>query len=150
MKITIQFDGGCTPNPGQMYGSYLIEREDGLEILRASMLAFGKGTNNEAEFLTLETAIDKLLVELSIADFSPKKFFVEIETDSTIVQRRIANAGNNRTYDLAKVSPQKQYGRSRANRMSQLAMRCHSLLAQFAGHKIRWQPRERNVEAFGH
>ncbi len=153
MMIFLQFDGGVRPsNPGNMYGSYLIEREDGLEILRMSRLELGHGTNNEAEFLILETALDKLLQELAIADFQPKVFFVVMQTDSMIVRRRIASVNANRMYSEndPRLSPEKRYGRSRSNRMSELAMRCHQMLAQFGGHSIQWASRERNVEAFGH
>lgn len=152
MKIFLQFDGGCRPtNPGDMYGSFLIERDDGTEIMRVSRLELGHGTNNEAEFLILETALDKLLQELAWADFKPKAFFVEIQTDSMIVRRRISNVNANLVYDdNPKLGDKKRYNRSRSNRMSQLAMRCHRLLAAFAGHSIQWQSRERNVEAFGH
>lgn len=150
-KIFLQFDGGCGPtNPGNMYGSFLVRYPQTGRILKAKRIELGYGTNNEAEFLTLQRALEALVDDMAKQEHSTSEFAVEIQTDSLIVQHRIAHKQKNRTFDL-KVSPfEDQHRHSRSNRMTELALDCHALLAKFNNHKIRWQPRQKNVEVFGH
>lgn len=134
--ITIHFDGGCRPtNPGNKYGSYEIKL-DGLLFDRKTF-ELGHGTNNEAEFESLEKALVYVICHNIWEELHPHNYSVEIFTDSTILRNRIA--GKNRS---KKSEPQQ--------RMFALAERCLALLACFKSFKIHWQPRQHNVERFGH
>ena len=86
------FDGGCIPNPGRKYGSWMIE-VNGQECTRRERIDFGQGTNNEAEFEALESALRFSLDNLPLAGLNPRDFSVFLETDSTIVRNRIAQKG---------------------------------------------------------
>jgi ribonuclease HI len=136
-QITIHFDGGCGPtNPGNKYGSYEVQIS-GKTGLVAKYKQFGWGTNNEAEFETLIAALERTRTYLIDAELPAAAFEVELFTDSTIVQNRIA--GRNRT---KKSEPQ--------SRMFELNARCLEILILFKGFKIQWNPRSANVERFGH
>lgn len=141
MKIIIHFDGGCRGNPGQMYGSFAVEYE-GFELFRDTA-DFGHGTNNQAEFIALERALQWLLDYcMSAETLSPKETELKIFTDSTIVQNRI----NNRGY-----RPSKKFANTDgAKRMTECAARCHVLLDKFKSFTCCWNSREVNVEKFGH
>jgi ribonuclease HI len=55
VRLRISFDGGCDPNPGPGYGSFLIERTDGpgRSLRRVVFDWLGDVTNNQCEYLTL-------------------------------------------------------------------------------------------------
>ena len=52
---TIVFDGGCKSNPGQMYGSYELTARTGLSNIQRCYFTYG--TSNQAEYLSLITAL---------------------------------------------------------------------------------------------
>lgn len=137
--VQIQFDGGCSPNPGQKYGSYSISM-NGAEAYAVQRLPFGYGTNNEAEFEALLESLHKSLELLSLAGWTPAIFSVYIVTDSTIVRNRINGSRKNKL----------NAGSDPERRMSALALKCLALLNQFKSFTIEWQPRESNVALFGH
>lgn len=135
--ISIYFDGGCRPtNPGNKYGSWQVSLE-GNYIFHNSLVEFGYGTNNEAEFDSLIAALDWTLEELPKGGFSPKIYALQLFTDSTIVHNRIA---------LKRVTGKEEP----AQRMGRLTQQCLIRLEKFRGHSIEWQRRDANVARFGH
>lgn len=132
MNIEIRFDGGCRGNPGQKYGSYEITT-DGALMMKRSRFTLGYGTNNEAEFEALLTALNDLAGE----PHDSPNVSVRLITDSMIVVNRL-NGRNQRR----KTEPEQ--------RMFSLTEQCHRLLKGFGGFTVQWQGREENVAVFGH
>lgn len=141
MKATIQFDGGCKPNPGQKYGSYCITHDDVFEVSRHQFL-IGIGTNNEAEFEALLYALRELVTSCPKAEVDPKQIEVSIFTDSMIVRNWLQK------FHTVKVEKIKKDTRRLV--MHGLAQNCLNLLSAFKSFTIEWNSRERNVEKFGH
>ena len=56
MKYIAAFDGGATPNPGDMIIGGFIKKENGQDVFRFSR-SIGKGTNNIAEYSALLTLV---------------------------------------------------------------------------------------------
>lgn len=135
-RITIRFDGGCSPNPGEKYGSFEVSL-DGRQIALVSRMSLGHGTNNEAEFEIFEAALKWTRQSLFEAGNSPAQFDLEAFSDSTIVVNRLT--GKNRT---EKTSAQK--------RMSTCMVKCLNLTKTFNSFKIKWNGRINNVRIFGH
>src|ERR1051325_1066191 len=136
MKIELYFDGGCSPNPGEKYGSYEVVI-DGNPKHKEPRLALGYGTNNEAEFEILIVALERLANYIERRKANNKEVEISLFTDSTIVANRISgkNKKGVKALRLAEdcvgflgdveehVSPKKEAGR----RMARLAQRCLDL-----------------------
>lgn len=135
--ITISFDGGCNPNPGNKYGSYQIRR-DGKIIGEKIRFTLGHGTSNEAEFDALILALDALNDYCEFHSLNKADINVFILTDSTIVRNRI-------NYTRRRADKNE---RSRA--MTALTDLCKQKLQGFASFQANWNPRRHNVETFGH
>lgn len=135
--ISIYFDGGCRPtNPGNKYGSYEVMLNDtSVKIVNEAPL--GWGTNNEAEFEILIASLDWTVGTLRDWSYPLIRYRIELFTDSTIVRNRLQ--GRNKT---RKSEPQQ--------RMFTRTEACLGLIRQFNSFSVEWQPRERNVERFGH
>ena len=135
--IEIHFDGGCRrTNPGNKYGSYEVLL-DGTTVKTLYEMPLGWGTNNEAEFEILIVALEWSVLNLRDYGFDPGTYRLELFTDSTIVRNRLN--GRNRT---RKTEPQQ--------RMFTRTQACLEFMAQFESVHVSWNPRERNVERFGH
>ncbi len=139
-KIKIYFDGGCSPNPGNKYGSYEVWLED-YPILRKSRVEFGHGTNNEAEFNALQAALEDLRRWSVITGFDLSDASALVTTDSRIVQNRLM--GKNRVFKKAK-------WKESSERMFKLANDIINYGLLFNSFTVQWKPREMNVERFGH
>lgn len=139
--IQIYFDGGCAPtNPGYKYGSFEVLM-NGSQVNIQSRFPLGFGTNNEAEFESLIKALDWTLEQLTLDGYKPGDYEVKLFTDSKIVVNRIN--GENRIH-------KKPAWRESSERMFRLANLVRDRLVKFADADIEWNPRERNVERFGH
>lgn len=142
MKVTIHFDGGCSPNPGKMYGSFSLT-VDGSEVFSTTQ-DFGQGTNNVAEFMAFHKALLKTLdlCDCNVLNTPARECELEIFTDSMIVRNRI----NNPEFKV-----KKKYANSAGVlRMNEWQRTCLVLLRLFKAYKITWNSREVNVEKFGH
>lgn len=140
MKAVIQFDGGCVPNPGQKYGSYNITLDDTFEIQK-HRFPLGYGTNNEAEFESLLTALKELQEASKRSTASPSEIEVHVITDSRILQNWL------KTFDYFRPHKCKN-GRRLA--MGALAGKCVALLKHFKSFTVEWKGRDNNVAVFGH
>lgn len=137
-EVTVQWDGGCSPNPGNKYGSYRI-LYNGKPLLWHSRFSLGHGTNNEAEFEALEKAIEALQARIAEKGRSTQQVRLKLLTDSMVVMHRLS----------PRDKPRKDKTEA-AQRMAGFASRVMDKLKAFAGYEIHWQSREHNVEAFGH
>lgn len=137
--ISIYFDGGCSPNPGNKYGSYEVVLGD-YPICRKSRVEFGHGTNNEAEFNALEAALQDLRRWSVITGFDLSVMKVRVQTDSRILCNRMKN---NRIHKKLK-------WREASLRMFNLAENVLKYALLFESFEVYWKPREHNVERFGH
>lgn len=140
MKIEIRFDGGCKPNPGMKYGSFNV-LIDHTEVLRQSRVELGPGTNNEAEFNTLEMALYRTLKLLADGQRDPGDYRVRILTDSTIVRNRLVGKNRLKVFPKSKES---------SLRMISEASKILKALCIFSSWSICWVPRQQNVLNFGH
>jgi ribonuclease HI len=136
----IYFDGGCEPNPGRKYGSYELKL-NGDTAASKHRVEFGGGTNNEAEFDALLLALDALERLCQDRKIDPRNVDIFIQTDSMIVRDWIQN------YARVRISKIKN---ERRLVMWKYAGRCIAALKPYLRHHIGWQPRDRNVERFGH
>lgn len=110
-------------------------------MLRKSMVEFGRGTNNEAEFNALEMALSDTVVAMKADGAKLMNYRVRILTDSQILRNRMA--GKHRVKIHAKY-------KESSERMILHANRCLGWLIGFKSWSIAWQPRANNVEHFGH
>ncbi len=133
-KIEIHFDGGCKPNPGQKYGSFEVLL-DGRSVHKITRLDLGHGTNNEAEYETLIEAVRWTYLNLLSGGFHPDQFCVEVFTDSSIVRNGVMRPARRK---------------NRSGRMIALAEKCLLIARHFKSFTARWNPRQKNVNRFGH
>jgi ribonuclease HI len=132
--VRICFDGGTSCNvPSRGYGSYQIAD---LEIVRVKFDV--PMSNNVAEVSTLVRAIESLPNE-------PSTTRLLIVGDSQIALNWASKAGNGIPYK----PPRRRLGPHSQEFFSAL-MSLYRVLSGFSEVKIDWQPRERNVEVFGH
>ena len=159
MKIELFFDGGCSPNPGEKYGSYEVII-DGKRKHLEPRLSLGYGTNNEAEFEILIIALKRIANYLERKGVAKNLVEIVMVTDSTIVANRIS--GRNKKGVAAvkaaaacadflgeveeKVSAKKQAER----KMAALQLECLEVLDGFKSFEISWASRNLNVSKFGH
>jgi len=159
MKIELFFDGGCSPNPGQKYGSYEVII-DGKQKHLEPRLALGYGTNNEAEFEILIVALKRIANYLERKGVAKNLVDIVMVTDSTIVANRIS--GKNKrgvaavkaavAYAdfLGKVQENVSAKKQAERRMAALQLQCTEILDGFKSFEITWKPRDLNVSKFGH
>lgn len=142
----LHFDGGCVPNPGRGYGSFEIKA--GFQLrggfdwsLRKERIDFGDGfTNNMAEYQALCCALESLF-EACLYGVGPlaEKGIVRQQVDLTIYSdsRLLVGCLNNGwTIRKPHLRPLHE------------CARCW--LSQFGHWDIKWNPRQKNVERFGH
>lgn len=124
--VTIHFDGGSAPsNPGNAYGSYLVE-SCGLNH-RASRMQFGWGTNNQAEYLALIAALKWLQHQEALATKQLKIF-----SDSMLAVNQMTGRW-----------------KARCVHIKELRDEARALLKPHHW-QIWWNPRSVNVQLFGH
>ena len=138
--MEVFFDGGCSPNPGQKYGSFEVWF-NGEKVRGLKRVQFGHGTNNEAEWNALELALEHAHVWLVLQGMLPETFQIKVETDSKNVQYRLVS--KNRIH-------RKQEYQSASERMFNLASACLDRLKKFGAFTVEWKRRDANVERFGH
>ncbi|MGA9533127.1 MAG: ribonuclease HI family protein [Anaerolineales bacterium] len=126
------FDGGSKGNPGPSYGSYKISPWGG-EPETIARMHFGRGTNNEAEYLSLIAALRSLRAFLHGNGQELSQSGVEIRGDSQLVLRQVGGKW-----------------KAKDSRMRALRDEAESLLRGFGKVSLIEQPRERTVEALGH
>jgi len=128
----IIFDGGSRGNPGEAYGSFRIQKDD--SALQAPVrLSFGRGTNNEAEYMALIAAIQECRRQIFNEQSSPAEVSLEIRGDSSLVLNQLQ--GNYKAKDA---------------RMRQYRDKSLGLLDDFKQVKYVHQDRAKSVRLLGH
>lgn len=128
---TVLFDGGCNGNPGPMYGSYRISTKDGRA--RIERCKFGYGTNNQAEYLALITAVSDILARCQQAGVPLERYTISIYGDSQLVVNQV-----NGKWSVSN------------GELQQLHRRAVDALARFKEYHLTWQSRNEIVRALGH
>jgi ribonuclease HI len=131
-RYTIVFDGGSLGNPGRGYGSFAIQGPAGYDV--HEQLDFAqlgdRVTNNEAEYLTLIGALDRLARDLGD---DVTRTHVSIRGDSQLVINQLLGAW-----------------KVRKDELKPLHYRASELLNRFARFDVAWQPRAQTVKVLGH
>jgi ribonuclease HI len=128
----IVFDGGSLGNPGRGYGSYAITGPGGFAA--KEMLSYDERgdrvTNNEAEYLTLIAALERLARDLGERAARAR---VSVRGDSQLVISQLRGAWKVRKEEL-----------------KPLHYRASVLLDGFGRFELAWQPRAETVKVLGH
>lgn len=128
----IVFDGGSKGNPGDAFGSFLIT-EDQKPLRTPVRLRLGHGTNNEAEYLSLLSALETLLEELKGKKIKPKSVALKIYGDSKLVINQVNGDW-----------------KAKDSRMKAFRDRVIRLLIRFHNVESIHQARKKTIKALGH
>ncbi|MCC7352882.1 MAG: ribonuclease HI family protein [Anaerolineae bacterium] len=141
--VIIVFDGGSRGNPGEGYGSFILDlrRKPGEKKAHRGSRKPGSisvflgedMTNNEAEYDTLLYALKTLLTALDMQKEDPKGVALEIRGDSLLVINHVTGEWKAREERLAKRRDQ-----------------VRNLLARFGQYHLVHQPRAQSVALLGH
>lgn len=88
-QYELVFDGGSIGNPGRAYGSYRWKPKGG-RASPAERLAFGTGTNNQAEYRALVAGLQRLLGELKLEGVRLASVELEVRGDSRLVINQLS------------------------------------------------------------
>lgn len=132
MELQVVFDGGSRGNPGEGYGSFLVQAPGRRPVIKR--LEFGDNyTNNQAEYESLIGSLNYIIERLTTTGRTPDQVQLDIKTDSDLVVNQIL--GNFKVKDAGL--------RKRHDQAS-------DLLGQFADWTISWHPRDESVKLLGH
>lgn len=115
-----------------MYGSFRIQKAGSRGVLQ-TRLAFGRGTNNEAEYRTLIAALESLLAQVERSRIDPAGVQLEVFGDSLLVLRQLSGAW-----------------KAREPRMAWLRDRAQRLLKRFGHVRLHHHDRAQSVALLGH
>jgi ribonuclease HI len=132
MELLAVFDGGSRGNPGQGYGSFLVQSPNRKPVIKR--VEFGDNyTNNQAEYDSLIRCLEYIIERLEVTNRSPNIVQLEIKTDSDLVANQLL--GNFKVKDAG---------------LRKRHAQALELLDRFAEWSIEWQPREETVKLLGH
>ena len=132
MELQVVFDGGSRGNPGEGYGSFLVQAPGRKPVIKR--LEFGDNyTNNQAEYESLIGSLRYIIERLNTTGRTPDQVQLDIKTDSDLVVNQLL--GNFKVKDAGL-----------RKRHEQAA----DLLGQFADWAISWHPRDESVKLLGH
>ena len=125
----VVFDGGSLGNPGKGYGSFELRSPTGKTI--QEQLTFGdQVTNNQAEYLTLISSLERLL---GLLGERAQRVRLIVRGDSQLVIRQLQGTWKVRSPELKPLHTQ-----------------VVELLRQFGSWELVWQPRRESVKVLGH
>lgn len=88
MELQVVFDGGSRGNPGQGYGSFLVQAPGRKPVIKR--LEFGDNyTNNQAEYDSLIGSLNYIIERLNTTGRTPDQVQLDIKTDSDLVVNQI-------------------------------------------------------------
>ena len=128
----IVFDGGSRGNPGRGYGSYVI-RSNGVPLVEQQLTFDHLGdqiTNNQAEYMTLIHALERLALDCSGRLGSTS---VTVFGDSQLVLNQVAGRWKVKNEGLRP-----------------LQQRAKRLIEAFGAHQLTWHARSNSVRILGH
>jgi ribonuclease HI len=132
MELNVVFDGGSRGNPGEGYGSYLVQSPGRKPVIKR--VEFGDNyTNNQAEYDSLIAALQYIIERLTATGRTPQQVALDIKTDSDLVANQLQGS-----YKVKDAGLKHRYAQA------------NELLEQFGAWLITWQPREETVRLLGH
>jgi ribonuclease HI/quercetin dioxygenase-like cupin family protein len=132
MELSVAFDGGSRGNPGQGYGSYLVQSPGRKPVVKR--VEFGDNyTNNQAEYDSLIAALEYIIDRLNATGRTPEQVALDIKGDSDLVVNQLQG-----TYKVKEGGLKPRHARAL------------ELLDQFGAWMITWHPREESVRLLGH
>jgi ribonuclease HI len=128
----IVFDGGSLGNPGRGYGSFDIRGPHDYTATEKLIYDYrgDKVTNNEAEYLTLIGALERLARDLGAAAANST---VSVFGDSQLVISQLLGRWKVRKEEL-----------------KPLHYQASVLLGRFGRFELTWHPRKESVKVLGH
>src|SRR5207253_7443740 len=88
MELQVVFDGGSRGNPGEGYGSFMVQSPNRKPIIKR--LEFGDNyTNNQAEYDSLIGALEYIIERLEATNRSPQQVQLDIKGDSDLVVNQL-------------------------------------------------------------
>ena len=132
MELQVVFDGGSRGNPGQGYGSFMVQSPNRKPYVKR--LEFGDNyTNNQAEYDSLIECLKYIIERLEATNRSPEQVQLDIKSDSDLVVNQLLGVYKVKDAGL------------RARHTQAM-----DLLERFAAWMINWQPRTETVRLLGH
>ncbi|MEO8286489.1 MAG: cupin domain-containing protein [Chloroflexota bacterium] len=132
MELSVVFDGGSRGNPGQGYGSYLVQSPGRKPVIKR--VEFGDNyTNNQAEYESLIACLQYIIERLTITNRLPAQVALDIKSDSDLLVNQLQ--GNYKVKDAG---------------IRQRHTQAMELLEQFGEWMITWHAREESVRLLGH
>src|SRR5205823_7579556 len=132
MELQIVFDGGSRGNPGQGYGSFMVQSPNRKPVVKR--LEFGDNyTNNQAEYDSLIEALKYIIERLEATNRSPDQMELDIKSDSDLVVNQLLGV-----YKVKDAGLRARHAQA------------VDLLERFAAWMINWQPRTETVRLLGH
>ncbi|HET9493590.1 MAG TPA: cupin domain-containing protein [Chloroflexia bacterium] len=132
LELSVAFDGGSRGNPGQGYGSYLVQSPGRKPVVKR--VEFGDNyTNNQAEYDSLIAALEYIIDRLNATGRTPEQVALDIKSDSDLVVNQLQG-----TYKVKEGGLKPRHARAL------------ELLDQFGAWMIAWHPREESVRLLGH
>ncbi len=132
MELQVIFDGGSRGNPGQGYGSFMVQSPNRKPVIKR--VEFGDNyTNNQAEYDTLIESLVYIIERLEATNRSPQQVALDIKTDSDLVVNQLLGSFKVKDAGL-KIRNAKAL----------------ELLGRFGDWLINWHPREESVKLLGH
>lgn len=122
MHATVWFDGACLGNPGPMGGGAIVVTDERPPRRQVLSMAFGRGTNNQAEYRGLILGLRHALAMGAEQ--------VTVHGDSELVMRQLEGR-----YAV------------KAPILKELHAEAKRLLGQFRRADLKWVPRAQNAEA---
>ncbi|HEX9987266.1 MAG TPA: cupin domain-containing protein [Chloroflexia bacterium] len=132
MELSVVFDGGSRGNPGQGYGSYMVQAPGRKPVIKR--VEFGDNyTNNQAEYDTLIASLQYIIERLTATGRVPQQVAIDIKSDSDLLVNQV-----NGQYKVKDAGLRKRHDQAMA------------LLEQFGAWLINWHGREESVRLLGH
>jgi ribonuclease HI len=132
MELSVVFDGGSRGNPGQGYGSYLVQSPGRKPVIKR--VEFGDNyTNNQAEYDTLIACLQYIIERLTATNRTPGQVALDIKSDSDLLVNQLQ--GNYKVKDAG---------------LRQRHTKALELLEEFGAWLMTWHPREESVRLLGH
>ncbi|HYO48743.1 MAG TPA: reverse transcriptase-like protein, partial [Chloroflexia bacterium] len=132
MELSVVFDGGSRGNPGQGYGSYMVQAPGRKPVIKR--VEFGDNyTNNQAEYDTLIASLQYIIERLTATGRVPQQVAIDIKSDSDLLVNQV-----NGQYKVKDAGLRKRHDQAMA------------LLEQFGAWLINWHGRDESVRLLGH
>jgi ribonuclease HI len=132
MELLVVFDGGSRGNPGQGYGSYLVQSPGRKPVIKRVEFG-GNYTNNQAEYESLIACLQYIIERLTATNRTPAQVALDIKSDSDLLVNQLQ--GNFKVKDAG---------------LRQRHAKALEMLEQFGEWMITLHEREESVRLLGH